>query len=122
MTLPAHIASRIDTRNSPHGCWLWTGALDRDGFGRVRIGILPRRERVAVPADAVGVLASGHQVEPPFAAVGASHGEPLTAHPGNLVLSSAEPVLVRQHVHRGALATRCTCSTRLPTTWSAVPS
>lgn len=34
MTLPAHIASRIDRASSPHGCWLWTGRLDRDGFGR----------------------------------------------------------------------------------------
>ena len=32
--LPAAIASRLD-RSSPHGCWLWTGPLDRDGYGRV---------------------------------------------------------------------------------------
>lgn len=34
MTLPQHIASKLD-RTSPHGCWLWTGSLDRDGYGRV---------------------------------------------------------------------------------------
>lgn len=34
MTLPAHITKRIDRTSSPHGCWLWTGRLDRDGFGR----------------------------------------------------------------------------------------
>lgn len=33
MTLPQHIASKLD-RTSPHGCWLWTGPLDRDGYGR----------------------------------------------------------------------------------------
>lgn len=34
MTLPNIIAARIDRTSSPHGCWLWAGRLDRDGFGR----------------------------------------------------------------------------------------
>lgn len=38
MTLPAHITKRIDRTSSPHGCWLWTGAIDDHGNGRVRMG------------------------------------------------------------------------------------
>lgn len=32
--LPERIARKIDRR--PDGCWLWTAALDRDGYGKVQ--------------------------------------------------------------------------------------
>lgn len=33
MNLPTSITSKLD-KTSPHGCWLWTGSLDQDGYGR----------------------------------------------------------------------------------------
>lgn len=35
MNLPTSITSKLD--KTPHGCWLWTGSLDQDGYGRVTI-------------------------------------------------------------------------------------
>ena len=32
--LPAHVASRIAI-DSESGCWVWTGRLDDDGYGRL---------------------------------------------------------------------------------------
>lgn len=37
MTLAQRFAGKID-RNGPGGCWLWTGHVDRGGYGRIRLG------------------------------------------------------------------------------------
>lgn len=31
------IWARVDKLSSPLGCWLWTGYIDRDGYGRARV-------------------------------------------------------------------------------------
>lgn len=43
MKLPKRIEDKID-RNGPNGCWLWTGALFRNGYGEVHF---EKKQRLA---------------------------------------------------------------------------
>jgi hypothetical protein len=36
--LEARIWRHVDKHSSPYGCWLWTGVLDKDGYGAITLG------------------------------------------------------------------------------------
>lgn len=37
-SVPERFWQKVDTSAGPEGCWVWTGAADNYGYGRIRIG------------------------------------------------------------------------------------
>lgn len=60
--LPARMAAKITVDEA--GCWLWTGWMDRDGYGRTWTsdGTKPRTHRVSYE-QLVGPIPDGFQID-----------------------------------------------------------
>lgn len=60
-SLPARIKGRIEPDVT--GCWLWTGRLDRDGYGRVQMGDRDAMAHRVVRKLLAGPLSTGLQID-----------------------------------------------------------
>ena len=59
MTLDRRFMSKVDTSGD---CWLWTARLDKDGYGRYRVGSsLQQAHRVAALEN--GPIPDGYEVD-----------------------------------------------------------
>lgn len=59
--LPKRFADKID-RSDPEGCWLWTGALDNNGYGQIQATRNGKKQPVKAHRIAWELL---HEVELP---------------------------------------------------------
>lgn len=86
-TVAATVARRMRSghRVSQDGCWIWTGRLDRDGYGRCRLTILGQKRETGAHRAAwlslVGPLPEGSVIDHLCrnrACINPAHLEPVT--------------------------------------------